>query len=233
MSCVEGDAAVSERHWYDDEPLRQAFQALPASTGDACGIEDLDRVWAAVAGELPADERRALVDRMAIDPALAEAWRVAHALRRDHPADAGVDAQRPASVSMSWLATAAVLLLLTSMVVIVSRIDRSNGDTMRDAGGARIESLIADDAAMPRDAFRLRWSPGPPESRYQVRVTTEDLQVLTTVANLTEPAVTIDPAALAALKPGARVFWQVEATLPGGEHLTSATFAVRIRSEDR
>jgi hypothetical protein len=53
--------------------------------------------------------------------------------------------------------------------------------------------------------------------------------MLTTIANLTEPAVTIDPATLAALKPGARVFWQVEATLPGGERATSQTFAARIK----
>ena len=100
---------MSERHWHDDEPLLQAFQALPASTTGACGTEDLDRVWAAVAGELPADERRALVDRMATDPALAEAWRVAHALRRDRAADADVEAQRHTSGSISWLATAAAV----------------------------------------------------------------------------------------------------------------------------
>jgi hypothetical protein len=220
---------MSERRWYDDEPLRQAFQALPASTAAECGAEDLDRVWAAVAGELPADERRALVERMAIDPVLAEAWRVAHALRRDRPADAEVEVKRPASGSMSWLATAAAVLLLTSVVFMVSRVDRSHDDTMRAPGEIRIESLIAADASMPRDAFRLRWSPGSPGSRYQVRATTEDLQLLTTVANLTEPEVTIDPATLDALRSGARVLWQVDATLSDGAHATSQTFATRLR----
>ena len=220
---------MSERHWNDDEPLRQAFQAMAESTAGACRAEDLDRVWAAIRCELPADDRRALVERLAVDPALAEAWRVAHALGRDRSADADVPVRRQESVSLSWLGTAAAVLLLTSVVFMVSRIDRSNGDTMRDAGGTRIESLIADEAAMPRDALRLRWSAGPSGSRYQVRVTTDDLQVLTTIANLTEPAVTIDPAMLAGLKPGARVFWQAEAILPGGERAASLRSAARIK----
>ena len=64
---------------------------------------------------------------------------------------------------------------------------------------------------MPRDAFRLRWSQG---RRFPLSgaVTTDDLQVLTTIANLTEPTVTIDPATLAALA-GARVFWREEAAM--------------------
>jgi hypothetical protein len=225
---------VTERQWHDDEALRQAFQAMAESSGGACRTADLDRIAAALRCELPADERRALVERLAIDPAFAEAWRVAWAFHRDRvaEADARVESPRSASVSISWLATAAAVLLLMSMVSIVSRGDRSGGDTMR-GGGARIESLIADDAAMPRDAFRLRWNPGPSGSRYQVRVTAEDLQVLATIANLVEPEVTIDPAALAALQPGARVFWQVEATLRGGERATSQTFVTRIRNGDR
>lgn len=212
----------------NDERLREAFQSLAESTAGEMSADDLDRVWAAARCELPAADRQALIERMAVDPMVAEAWRVAHALGRGCGVDAAIDVRQPASVSFSWLATAAAVLLLTSALFIVSR-DRSGVDTMRDAGSVRIESLIADDATLPRDACRLRWSPGPPGSRYQVRVTTEDLQILTTIANLTEPQVTIEPARLAALEPGARMLWQVEATLPDGSHATSATFAARIR----
>jgi hypothetical protein len=225
---LQGVAAVIEQH-SDDERLRRSFQALAPSKARPCSPEDLDRVWAAVRGELPAAERRALVERLADDPAIAEAWRVAHTLRRDDPWVPAVESRRSTPVVGRWLATAAVALLAVSAVLVVSRLDRSNGDTMRTPGGTRIEALIASDAAMSRDAFRLRWTPGPVGSRYQVRVTTEDLQVLTTIANLAEPEVTIDPAVLAGLTPGTPVLWQVEATGPGGERTVSQTFATRLQ----
>ena len=61
------------------------------------------------------------------------------------------------------------------------------------------------DATLPRDAFRLRWTPGPQDSRYQVRVTTEDLRVLTTVSDLTVPELVLDRELLSGVAPGARV----------------------------
>ena len=213
----------------DNERLRRSFQALAQTKARACSPEDHDRVWAAVRGALPAAERRALVERLAGDPAIAEAWRIAHTLRRDDPWEPVVESRRSTPVVGRWLATAAVALLAISAVLLVSRLDRSNGDTLRTPGGTRVESLIASDAAMPRDAFRLRWSPAPAGARYQVRVTTEDLRVLTTIANLAEPQVTVDQAALAGLTPGTRVFWQVEATLPSGQRTASQTFATRLK----
>ena len=213
----------------DVERLRRSFQALAHSKARACSLEDLDRVWAAVRGGLPAAERRALVERIAGDPAIAEAWRVAHTLRRDDPWELSVELRHSTSVVGRWLATAAAALVAVSVVVLVSRLDRSNGDTLRAPSGTRIESVTPGDAAMPRDEFRLRWSPGPVGSRYQVRVTTDALQVLATVADLTEPEVTIDRAALDGLTPGTRVFWQVEAALPTGERTASETFAARLR----
>lgn len=218
---------MTERH-SSDERLRQAFQALAASADHECSAGDLDQIRRAVRGELPSSARRALVERLAVDPALAEAWRVANALRRHGHDDPVIELRRPAWTPARWLATAAVALLALSVVLLVSRRDRTDIGTMRDAGGIHIVSLVAEDAALPREAFRLRWSPGPPGSRYQVRATTEDLQVLATIANLTEVAVTIDRTTLAALTAGSRVFWQVEVTLPTGERTTSPTFAARV-----
>jgi hypothetical protein len=217
-----------ERH-SDDERLRRSFQAMAQAKARACSLEDLDRVWAAVRGGLPAAERRALVERVAGDPAIAEAWRVAHTLRRDDPWEPVVESPPATLVVGRWLATAAAALLAISVVVLISRLDRPNGDTMRTPGGTRIESLVPSDAAMPRGAFRLRWSPGPAGSRYHVRVTTGDLEVLTTMANLAEPDVTIDPHVLAGLTPGTAVLWQVEATGPGGQRSASQTFATRLQ----
>jgi hypothetical protein len=217
---------VSGRH-ADDESLRSAFQALADSSGE-CSRDDLDRIWLAVSGELPADERRELVERLATDPACAEAWRVAHELRRNLPT-ALVHERRPAWRSAPWLAAAAAVLLIAASVVFVSRRDQSGDTTFRDPGRPAIASLVPTDRALPKGAFQLRWSPGPQDSRYQVRVTTEDLRLLTTVADLTRPEVVIDPARLADVPPGSRILWQVEVTLPSGERVSSPTFVARVQ----
>jgi hypothetical protein len=81
------------------ERLREAFQSLGRSSGREPSHDDLERIWRAVAGELPAPERRDLVDRMASDPALAEAWRVAHDLSRSA---ARARRATPARRDMPW-----------------------------------------------------------------------------------------------------------------------------------
>ena len=62
----------------------------------------------------------------------------------------------------------------------------------------------------------------------QVRVTTEDLRVLATVSDLTMPELALESAVLTSVPSGARVLWQVEATLPGGENVASETFNVTL-----
>lgn len=216
---------MSDRH-SNDETLRGAFQALSDSSGSECSPADLDRIWRAVEGELPADERRELVERLATDPACAEAWRVAHELRRSL-ATTAVQKPRPWR-STSWLAAAAVLLMAAS-VVFVSRRDQAGDTTFRDSGRPAIASLVPADAALPKDAFQLRWTPGPQDSRYQVQVTTEDLRILATFRDLTTPEVVIDSARLADVPRGSRVLWQVEITLPDGERAVSPTFVTRVQ----
>jgi hypothetical protein len=217
---------VSQRY-SNDEALRSAFQKLPVSSGSECSQADLDRIWRAVDGQLPAHERRELVERLATDTACAEAWRVANELHRSLSGTA-VRQQRPLWRSSPWLAAAAVLLLAAS-VMFVSRRDQSGDATFRDPGRPAIESLVPADAALPKNAFRLRWSAGPDDSRFQVQVTTEDLRLLTTVSDLTRPELVIDAARLADLLPGSRVLWQVQVTLPDGERAVSPTFVTRVQ----
>jgi hypothetical protein len=215
-------------HHLDDDTLRRAFESLADSTAAECDPEDLDRIWLAVAGQLPAVERRDLVDRIGTNPELAAAWRAAHELQRGLFPAGAAGQRRGRWRCASWLAAAAALVLAFT-VVIVSRRDRPAEDIWRAPDRYAIEALVTADAALPRDAFRLGWSPGPKDARYQVRVTTEDLRVLSTAVDLIEPAFAIDRALLEDLPPGSRVFWQVEATLPSGERETSPTFVVRVQ----
>jgi hypothetical protein len=208
--------------------LRNAFQALGETSGGRCSEEDLERIWRAVAGELPAAERRELVDRLATDPACAEAWRVADELWRASEGEGTATAVQPGrSWTPSWLAAAAVLLLGVS-IGLVSWLNRLPGDEFRDPGGYEIVSLVPSET-LPRETFRLRWTPGPQGSRYQVRVTTEDLRVLATAEDLTMPELVVERDQLASLPRGARVLWQVDVALPSGERVSSPTFAARVQ----
>nr|WP_301340463.1 hypothetical protein [Corallococcus exercitus] len=60
---------------------------------------DADRVWLAVTNALPAEERREIVEKVAADPAWAQAWRLAKAMSQAAaeaeraPAVAGVEAK--------------------------------------------------------------------------------------------------------------------------------------------
>jgi hypothetical protein len=219
---------VSKRLLTDDA-LREAFQ-WPVPAGHACTPEDLDRIARTLDGDLPAAERRQLVKRLSTDPALAEAWRVTHQLRPDRPAARvrSTAARRPLALPSSWIAAAAVAALAIGAVMVL-RYQPSAG-ALRDSGVYTIESRLADGMSLPRDGFRLQWNPGPQDARYQVRITTEDLRLLTAVADLTEPEVIVSPATLANVAAGSRIFWQVEGLLPGGERIVSPTFVVRVQS---
>jgi hypothetical protein len=211
-----------------DERLRQAFQSLGDTAGEEPAAEDLDRIWRALAGDLPAAERRELVERMATDPALAEAWRVAHELRRVAPPEMSAATRTARFRTPSWMAAAAVVLIGIA-IGVVYQLSPSRDDTFRDVDTYVIQSLVPPDTALPRDVFRLRWTPGPQDSRYRVRVTTEDLTVLTTIPDLTGAEVVLESAVLSSVPSGARVLWQVDATLPGGENVSSETFTVRVQ----
>jgi hypothetical protein len=62
-----------------------------------------------------------------------------------------------------------------------------------------------------------------------VRVTTEDLRLITSVSDLGVPELVVDPSLLSSLAPGARLLWQVEATPPGGGSVSSQTFIARVQ----
>lgn len=214
-----------------DETLRAAFQGLGDANRDECSSGDIDRIWRAMDGTLETNERRELIDRLATEPALAEAWRVAHELHAVSGVDADTRAaaRRPvAGWRRGWLAAAAVVLAGVSAVFVFQRA-RPADQTFRAGDGYAVESLIDADAALPRNEFRLRWTPGPPDTRYQVRVTTEDLQVLTIAADLPVAEFVAPSDTLAPVASGNRVLWQVDARLPGGERISSSTFTTRVQ----
>lgn len=212
-----------------DPRLRAAFQALGAEPGVETSDADIELVWQAVTGALPADQRRTLVERMAADAGLAQAWRIAHDLWQGHQSGAApLTVARSRSWSPAWMAMAAALIVFAGVGVGLIQRQRDASSTFREAGGYVVESLVATDAALPKRDFVLRWQPGPTGSRYLARVTTEDLRVLATAPDLTRPELRVDEAALAEVASGTRILWQVEVTLPAGERVSSQTFIARV-----
>jgi hypothetical protein len=164
---------------------------------------------------------------MASDPALAESWRIASELYREAPR-AATSAPVRRSIP-SWMAAAAALLVAVGIGVVLRWSTPPVEDSFRNSEPYVVRSLVQSDATLSRDAFRLRWTPGPTGSRYQVRVTTEDLKVLTTVSGLTTPEFVVSSDVLSTLTPGSLVFWQVDVVLPDGNTVPSPTFAVRVQ----
>jgi hypothetical protein len=222
---VEGNTTVIEPHPVD-EKLRQAFQAI-GDTSDALREEELERVWKAVSGDLPAGERQEIVDRMATDPAYAEAWRVAQTLWSVSLGESAAPAASPSRNWVpAWLAVAAVVIVGVGVVLV--QVTRTPDSEFREQSQYVIESLVPSDATLPRSMFRLRWAPGPDGSRYVVRVTTEDLRVLATAADLTVPELVIERDLLQGVASGARILWQVDTALPDGARVSSRTFVARV-----
>ena len=215
-----------------DERLAEAFRALGETDGAEVPEDLRERIWLAVSGALTPDERRDLVERTVTDPGAAEAWRIASELwRASQASEAGAAAVPAPGLATRWaprwLAAAAVLLVGTAFGLF-SVLTRPSGDEFRAPPGLVVKSLVPAGGALSRHAFRLRWTPGPEGSRYQVRVTTEELHVLATAVDLTAPEYTVAPAMLTQLPGGASVFWQVDVSLLNGERLTSATFITRV-----
>jgi hypothetical protein len=215
---------------FESARLRRAFTALADLPVPEISDDVRERIWMAVSGVLPADERRELIERTAVDPAYAEAWRVAHEMwLASQESVAPVITPAPTACWTSpWLAAAAALLFVTT-IGIGWLFNRPPADEYRTSPGYTVASLVPDDMPLSRGAFRLRWAPGPDGSRYQVRVTTEDLRVLATAADLTVAELVVEPVAFASLPDGATVFWQVDVLLPTGERISSPAFAVRVQ----
>ena len=212
----------------DLETLRRGFQSLAEAAAGECSEDDTAAVWSAVRGELDPEARRALVDRLPDEPALAEAWRIALALKSPES-----PAVQPAAVPRQswpapWLAVAAVVVLGVSAALLAPRW-RQDEPVLRQPGVYTVQSLLASDTAVARDAFELRWTSAPPGSRYRVRVTTEDLRVLFTASDLDAPVMRVPAEALAEVPSGATLFWQVDVTLPANARISSRTFVTRMQ----
>lgn len=214
-----------------DERLRAAFRARESRGGERLAHPSGDDLWAAVRGELAAERRRALVDHTAACAACAQAWRLAVEMTPD-PIHAAVPKPAGARPALYWLAplAAAAVAAVVGAGLWQWRApvpDAAPGYRGGDAG--EIRSLVGDGEALPREDFRLRWSAGPEGSLYDLRATTESLEVLADAVGLTETSYVVPPSALSVVPSGGRVLWRVEVARPDGGRTATRTFVTRVR----
>ena len=213
-----------------EQRLREGFAAPPApgDPGDDC--PDGERIWMAVHGELAPAETAAVVLHTAACASCAEAWRLArHA--SPHLASPGGDRTGWRSPWVWGPAMAAAALLVFGVLtdVMPRWRDAAAPAEYRDGGETSVTPLVADGAALPREAFVLRWTPGPAGSRYNLRLMTEDLTPIASLWSLEATEYRIPPNWLSTVKSGATLLWLVEIITPEQPRRTSRTFVVRIQ----
>ena len=244
-------------HPEDTEKLRRAFSAN-AEQSDQGTVDD-ERIWRAVRGELSQKERHAVIEEMAHDPAMAESWRIAKALSNElgdvvvtadsrpgaedvedaTPQVSGTETTRvvPAAVTpRPWIRrqrwgvglTAAAALLALSIGLSQSPWETGPTSEYRQASEDEVVSLLDDGERLPRQGFTLRWSAAD-DARYRLRLLTPDLQVLLDVDDLESNEYRVEAERLSAMPSGSRLLWQVDAHLPDGRQLTSATFFAEVQ----
>jgi hypothetical protein len=214
--------------------LRAAFAtpAGPAPAPETCPAAET--IWAAVRGELPANQIREVVEHTALCPACAEDWRL------------GVEVDRQTSTAATaklapvvrgrfrrWqpiAAAAALAACLAAVIGLQSDDVRLPGrePVYREAEGTAIRSLLPGETLARREAV-LRWSPLPGASSYAVLVSTEDLRVVAEAEGLAAAQFQVPASALAGRPAGTRLFWRVDAVLADGSRRSSPTFTATLR----
>lgn len=207
--------------------LEEALVALAADARPGEDCPPAEEIWEAVRGEGTASQRRQVVDHTATCPTCAEAWRLAMELMPHAEAGAAGGSSRPVRHSDWWPAAMAAALLLAAGAAFLLLRGAPPEPVLR-GGDEVIQALTGEGPVARAGGVRLRWTAGPEGTLYDVVVTGEDLEVVTTAEGLTEAELLLPEAALAGLPSGARLLWRVEAQLPDGSRRASPTFTTRL-----
>jgi hypothetical protein len=219
----------------DPDLSRRLADALHAGRADARPREDCpsaDDIWRALHGEAPVEERLRVIDHTNDCGVCAEAWQLAMALEHDgvppavQPAVSPPWFQQPAA----WGKLAAAIVIVVAGTLLVREWRKSPVTPgVRDRPGAAIQSLLPENASLPRQEFLLRWSNAADGTRYDLVVTTTGLDVIVDARGLERPEYRVPTERLVPLAAGSRLYWRVVANLPDGSTRSSATHVVAVQ----
>lgn len=214
---------------------REAFAGLSERAAPGPGCPDPDRLWAVAAGEVPVAERHEVIAHTATCASCAHAFRLARGLSQEERERTAGDAPvvEPRVLSRPWfrrrapLAALAAALALAVLIPVWRLSQPAPG--YRDGERLEVRSLLAEGVVLSRREAMLRWSAGPPGSRYEVRVLTREAREVVVETGLESPAYRIPPSALAGVPGDTVLYWQVKTLRPDGTSGVSKTFSIRLR----
>lgn len=219
MSGPEGEI----RRW------REAFAGLSERGMPGPECPDPDRIWAAATAEGTAEERQEIIAHTATCASCAGAFRLALGLSGERDRAARVEPLRVPWFRRTAPLAALAAALLVAVLVPLWRAQQAPPQYRDDAERLEIRSQIAEGAILPRQQAVLRWSAGPPGSRYEVRVLTREAREVAVEGDLEKPRYQIPPAALEGIPAGTVLYWQVKTLQPDGTSGVSKTFSIRLQ----
>lgn len=128
------------------------------------------------------------------------------------------------------IATAAAVLIVAAGLVIQQRyLTRQQRAEYRAPVHTCAASLVPEGQPLPRGDCVLRWSACPDGTAYDVRVTTEDLEIVARARELSLAEFVVPEESLRSVPSGGRILWQVTAHLPDGGVSESPGYSVEVR----
>ncbi|NOZ94319.1 MAG: zf-HC2 domain-containing protein [Acidobacteria bacterium] len=213
--------------------LRDAFSA-EAWAPPGTGCPDAEELWASAAGELDPQADQKILLHLAECAQCSGAWRLAREIvSPGETAEERVVRLEKGRRSRTWrrpayLAAAATLLIGLGLGtgLLINRRGPASQPVYRQQRASVNIVASPQTQRLPRSACRLRWSAGPAGSRYDLTVTTKDLDILAVVRGLTEPEHLLPPEKIP--RSTREILWRVTVHLPGGGSVSSKTFSSRI-----
>jgi hypothetical protein len=226
----------------DEQELRNLYQQRTARLGagrEGCpSSEELHSLMHPL--RLESDTRRRLADHLSTCSDCSVELRMVRSLEpwseemanrlRDRSGSIAPALRETRWMSRLWLAAgvAAAATLLALGLPSLWRGDEPPPSVYREGDVAGVSSLVSEEEPLPRDSFRLRWSPGPAGASYELWVGNEDLEVIFRAAELSAAEHEVPESALRDIPSGARLLWRVETLLPDGSRSVSPTFFARL-----
>jgi hypothetical protein len=205
-----------------EDRIREALSRRDGASSSA-ECPDAGVLWDLATGTLDAGRARSVGLHAVGCGACREALRLAR-----EAGAAGTAAPRASSRAWTrWAAAAAAVAILAIVAVM-----RDAPIAPPPASEYREEPAVSIAAERPQavvaagEPVVLRWTEIP-GARYDLTVARESLEVLSVARGLDRPEWEVPSATVADLSPGQSLLWQVEAVLPEGRRVRSATFSVR------